>query len=249
MRRKDWKDMRTKWTSARDKLKVKSGAVKEVSIGDAIDKVYDDWKKGLLPLHKANRKLGDAIKLYKEGVSDKYPRIVNWLEENLEKSARDLDEAISDDIKYVMVFRREVTSFMQRPSSFSFPDGGEFVKVWAALKDPAEWKAKSAHLYRRLETSTNNFADFAATIRDCAEHITVAVPDSVQPEEFLEEAERIEIEVDLLRELIKTKDVGSEAFMDKARTCRDTYTILLYSLKTLDKQSESLLAENIKFRD
>lgn len=66
----DWKGLRAKWMKARDSAtpKVAAGAVRGVSVGDAIEDVYKASRRGHLPLGKAIAALLKAVTKYKAGI-------------------------------------------------------------------------------------------------------------------------------------------------------------------------------------
>ncbi|MEJ8824821.1 hypothetical protein WKW80_22755 [Variovorax humicola] len=233
-----WKRKHGEWTSARDRLGIKSGYVKDVSIGDSIDNVSNEWKKSLDKLQSALRELITDIGKYKDAVRKKYPEAVDWLEKNLEKSAMDLEKEAINAFQNADACVKQIEIFKTERAKYSFPDGDAFLKVWRNLKSPQDWPTDSARLYDQLRASANRFRRFATEIQGYARNMTVVVPGKVQAGDFLEEAERILGESDALLDLAETQQVGSEAFQDKARFCRDTYVIIEYGV--------SQLAENAK---
>ena len=76
----DWNGLRKKWVKARDaaKPKVSMGAVKGVSVGDAIDAVYKAAHKDYGTAQAAVRKLLSDLATYKTAIKPKNPNLVTW---------------------------------------------------------------------------------------------------------------------------------------------------------------------------
>lgn len=235
-----WKQKHDEWTKARDRLGVKSGYVKDVSIGDGIDNVCNEWKKGLLKLQAALKELRLDIGSYKAAVRAKYPGAADWLEKNLEKSTIETEEAVMASFHNGNSCVSAIELFKQNYSHYNFPDGTEFLQV--IKQNPDNWATASAPLYNHLRRSASNFRQFATELEGFARKMTIVVPGKVQAADFLEQADRIGREAELLLEVAETQNVSSAAFQDKARYCRDSYTIIRYGASQLIKKGEAYLA-------
>jgi len=98
MKLEDWKNMRTKWTTARNDAGVAKGAVSGVKMGDTIDLIVKATPNGLTAVREAIGELLAKTKTYKKGIQQKSPELVKWIENNLEKPALKLDTACKETI-------------------------------------------------------------------------------------------------------------------------------------------------------
>lgn len=96
----EWKDMRKKWTTARDaaKPKVAMGAVKGVKMGNSIDAVYKATSTDYKTLKAAIDGLQDASDKYKKAMRPKNPDLVKWIEDKLDKPAKTLAGEVDSDL-------------------------------------------------------------------------------------------------------------------------------------------------------
>ena len=96
----EWKDMRKKWTTARDgaKPKVGMGAVKGVKMGNTIDAVYKATSTDYKTLKAAIDALQAASDKYKKAIRPKNPDLAKWIEDKLDKPAKTLEAEVDSDL-------------------------------------------------------------------------------------------------------------------------------------------------------
>jgi hypothetical protein len=237
----DWKKLRQQWVKARDsaKPKVEKGAVKGVSVGDAIDNVTKASLKGHLPLAKAIQDLQKDLDKYKAGIKSKNKDLVDWLEKNVEKPADDLMSDLSDDVANLEVIKREMQLFKSR-TDLHFPDGEEFHKVgMKAKKDGVTWQVASKDLFTRLGKSLLVWNSMNKAVSACAKEMKVPLPVKPGHAELKKLADDFDHEIKLVGSLLKTQSLDD--FQTQAKSCRDSFYMLCLTAESTSKAIAKLL--------
>jgi hypothetical protein len=237
----NWKNLRKEWVKARDKAKpaVTKGAVKGVSIGDAIDGVAKASEKSYLALDKEVKSLRKGIKTYKDGMKAKHKDLIAWLEKNVEKPAEEIAAGIINDVGIMESIRQTMHDFYDR-KAFNFPDGTEFHQAgMQAEKENKPWQIAAGNLFDRLRKSLALWKKLGEEIKQSAKSLKLDLPGMKYRAEILNMAKAVEDEANLVLELCKTKSL--EEFQRKAKGCRDSLMSLYLSAKAIEATAKKLV--------
>ena len=237
----DWKGLRGQWVKARDNAKPKlaAGAVKGVSMGDAIEDVYKASRKGHLPLSKALVSLQKDLVKYKAAIKATNKDLVSWLEKNVEKPADELLDELGDDVGRLEGIKLEMSTFHSRTDLY-FPDGEEFHKVgMQAEKDGVPWQKASKPLFDRLDKSLYMWKNLSKAVTASANSIALSLPVKPGKAELTELAKYFENEINLVDNLAKAKTL--DEFQYKAKGCRDSFYMLCITAENTRKAIGKLI--------
>jgi hypothetical protein len=140
----DWTKMRKTWTDARDKAKVKKGAVSGVSIGDAIDAVVKAEAKGYNAAHKASEALAAALGKYKTKLAKTNPDLVKWIDATLLKQIKDYQGQVALDLGHISWIKQYPLGDTIMSSYGLNPDSAGYRSTEDILEAANKPKAKKA---------------------------------------------------------------------------------------------------------
>ena len=141
----DWTKMRKTWTDARDKAKVKKGAVSGVSIGDAIEAVVKAEAKGYNAVFKATEALAVAFGKYKAKLAKSNPDLIKVIDNTFLKEIKEYQGQVRADIGNVTWIRdMAMGDTIMSPYGLN-PDSGNLKQVDALIEasKPKPKKAKA----------------------------------------------------------------------------------------------------------
>lgn len=241
MELKDWKNLRKEWAKVRDKATpaVKKGAVRGVSIGDAIDGVAKGSEKSYMALYTAVRDLRKDIKSYKDGMKAKHKDLIAWLEKNVDKPAEQIETGCQNDVSLLVSIGKAMEDFYKR-KAFNFPDGTEFHRAGMQAKEENKpWQIAAADLFNRLKSSLALWKKLSAEIQQTAKSLKLDLPGMTYRADILKMAKAVENEADLVLQLCKTKSL--EEFQRDAKGCRDSLVGLYLSAKEIEATAKKLV--------
>jgi hypothetical protein len=130
----DWSTKRKEWSTARDKMGGKQGAVKGVSLGDELDKVGKAQKVGYTTFSAALKKLQQVVTKYLAALPKGSDKVKAWIKANIEAKA-DADLATSAaDLKALAWVQTELIDDVVAPINGGHPDSAYVSRIEAHLK-------------------------------------------------------------------------------------------------------------------
>ncbi|HEY1065593.1 MAG TPA: hypothetical protein VGE52_05775, partial [Pirellulales bacterium] len=202
----DFEKLRGKWTKARDDAKVKSGAVKGVSIGDLIDGVWSARKKGLTGVVTAANKLIDGCKKYKAGVKNKTAEA--WLATNVESPAKNLLDEAATDAQTIQSMVGLVEGLIAKCGNLVFPNADHFRDAHQSQqssKTPMNWADASDKLYTLLKEIQTIFVKFIADLKALAGKIALKLPNKATPDTAVKMTDGLKHEADRIGKVLATQ--------------------------------------------
>lgn len=177
MELEDWKKYRSAvWTKARDTEKVPKGAVSGVSMGDSIDAVAKAIPKGLSAIREALSKLESQTKKYKAGIGKKHPKLVKWIEGNLEVEITTLDAACKATIQILKKAPKDLEQILDKYKA-TIPDIERFMAAnEKAKKNKTDWLSAVKGDLALFATAAKICEIGAKTAAAAATEIKVEVP-------------------------------------------------------------------------
>jgi hypothetical protein len=201
----DWAALRKKWVTARNaaKPKVGAGAVKGVSMGDAIDGVHKA-QKDYSTLEAATKKLLADVDTYKTGISKKNGNLAKWIEQNVEASAKKLLTDLVADVKLLRAALAFYGKFNTRKEAY-FP--GDLVKKSIEVDDQKKpLKVLFPDDYKWLVDTTAFYASIAKMLDKTANDLKVDLQNNEVRKKLKANADLILHEVAVIQKLIIASD-------------------------------------------
>lgn len=172
----DWNGLRKKWVKARDaaKPKVPMGAVKGISVGDAIDAVYKAARKDYATAHAAVKKLLSDLATYKTAIKPKNPNLVTWIDANIEGPAKKLLTGLESDVKTLQQVKKFYGKFNERSEAY-FPSDLKQLATQVEVEGKS-LKAIKPEAYKSLVEATKFYSSIGKLLGTTATGLKVSLP-------------------------------------------------------------------------